>query len=71
MHGVEEMNAMGTELLDRFDRVQVSDCKGVVRKDWRKLEGISLHPVAPNESRVEMENSNRAPLNGNTSRMYF
>ena len=53
MHGAEGMNAMGTELLDQFGRVQTPDRKEAVRKDRRKSGGTSLRPEAPNKPGVE------------------
>ena len=47
------MNATGTELLDRFDRIQAPDRKGAMEKDGRKSGGTSLHPKAPNELGVK------------------
>ena len=34
------MNATGTELLDRFDRIQAPDRKGAMEKDGRKSEAL-------------------------------
>ncbi|KYN45028.1 hypothetical protein ALC56_00502, partial [Trachymyrmex septentrionalis] len=48
----------GTELLDRFGRVQVPDRKGAVEKDRRKSSGTSLRPEAPNEPGIEGGNGN-------------
>ena len=42
MHGTERVNAIGTELLDRFGRVQAPDHKGAVRKYRRKSRGTLL-----------------------------
>jgi len=42
MHGTERVNAIGTELLDRFDCVQAPDHKGAVRKDRRKSRSTLL-----------------------------
>ena len=49
MYGAEGMNAIGTELLDQFGRVQTPNRKGIVGKDWHKSEGTSFRPEAPNE----------------------
>ena len=49
MYGAEGMNAIGTELLDQFGRVQTPNRKGIVGKNWHKSGGTSFRPEAPNE----------------------
>jgi len=53
MYGVEGVNVIETELLDQFGHVQTLDRKTVMEKDRRRLEGTSLRPEVPNESRIE------------------
>ena len=47
------MNAIGIELLDRFNLSRLR--KGTVGKDRRKLGGTSIRPETPNEPGVEVE----------------
>ncbi|KYN38638.1 hypothetical protein ALC56_06988 [Trachymyrmex septentrionalis] len=58
MHRAEEVNATGTELLDRFGRVQVPDRKGAVGKDQCKSGDTSHCPETPNEPRKEGQSGN-------------
>jgi len=51
MHEAEQVNVIGTELLNRFSRVQAPDLKG--HGEGRKSGGTSLRPVIPNEPGVE------------------
>ena len=51
MHRAEEVNATGTELLDRIGRVQIPDRKGAVGKDRRNR--ISFRLETSNEPQIE------------------
>ena len=76
-HEAEEVNAAGIELLDRFSRVQVLDCKeavGRIDANWKALRFVLrsfLKLLIGGQKEGEVETSARAPLNGHTSRTYF